>query len=131
MAWPEERSLIEYERPWLSSYEGSKPVRVGNAAVKQLQIDVYGELLDAFYVARKAGIAAEAESWAVESAFVSHLEQIWREPDEGIWEVRSERQQFTHSKVMAWVAFDRAIRSLEEFRLEGPLEHWRRVGPHG
>jgi GH15 family glucan-1,4-alpha-glucosidase len=88
-------------------------------------------LLDAFYVARKDGIAAEAESWAVESAFGSHLEQIWREPDEGIWEVRSERQQFTHSKVMAWVAFDRAIRSLEESRLEGPLEHWRRVGPHG
>jgi len=122
-----ERRLNEYELPWLSGYEGSKPVRVGNAAVKQLQIDVYGELLDAFYVARKAGLAAGAETWALESAFVSHLEQIWREPDDGIWEVRSERKQFTHSKVMAWVAFDRAVRSMEEFKLDGPLDRWRRV----
>ena len=122
-----ERRLTEYELDWLAGHQGSKPVRVGNAAVKQVQIDVYGELLDAFYVARKAGIAAGAESWAVASAFVHHLEKIWREPDEGIWEVRSEPKQFTHSKVMAWVAFDRAVRSIEEFDLDGPVERWRRV----
>jgi len=122
-----ERRLTEHELPWLPGYENSKPVRVGNAAVEQLQIDVYGELLDAFYVARKAGLATSAETWALESALVLHLERIWREPDDGIWEVRGERKHFTHSKVMAWVAFDRAIRSIEEFELDGPLERWRAV----
>ena len=103
------------------------PVRVGNAAVRQLQLDVYGEVLDAFYVARRAGLGPDADSWALEQALVSHLETIWREPDEGIWEVRGGARQFTHSKVMAWVAFDRAVRSIEEFGLEGPLERWRLV----
>ncbi len=120
-----ERRLNEYEIPWLPGYEGAKPVRVGNAAVGQLQLDVYGEVLDAFYVARRAGLVEVAESWALERAFVSHLETIWREPDDGIWEVRGGRRHFTHSKVMAWVAFDRAVRSIEEFGLEGPLERWR------
>ena len=122
-----ERRLDEYEIPWLPGYEGAAPVRVGNAAVAQLQLDVYGEVLDAFYLARRAGLATSEASWALERALVSHLETIWRDPDEGIWEVRGGRRHFTHSKVMAWVAFDRAVRSIEEFGLEGPLERWRDV----
>ncbi len=120
-----ERRLDEYEVPWLPGYEGAKPVRIGNAAVQQLQLDVYGEVLDAFYVARHAGIVAIEQTWALESALLFHLERIWREPDAGIWEVRGDRKHFTHSKVMVWVAFDRAVRSIEEFNLEGPLERWR------
>jgi GH15 family glucan-1,4-alpha-glucosidase len=120
-----ERRLDEHEITWLTGYEGAKPVRVGNAAVRQLQLDVYGEVLDALYVGRRAGLAPDAESWALEKALLSHLETIWREPDEGIWEVRAGPRQFTHSKVMAWVAFDRAVRSIEEFGVEGPLERWR------
>src|SRR5271166_197357 len=122
-----ERRLDEFEIPWLSGYEGATPVRIGNAAVQQLQLDVYGEVLDAFYVARRAGLVTGEETWALECALVSHLETIWREPDDGIWEVRGGRKQFTHSKVMTWVAFDRAVRSIEEFGLEGPLERWRSV----
>jgi GH15 family glucan-1,4-alpha-glucosidase len=122
-----ERRLAEYELPWLPGYEGAAPVRVGNAAVGQLQLDIYGEVLDAFYLARRAGLATNEATWSLERSLVSHLETIWREPDEGIWEVRGGRRQFTHSKVMAWVAFDRAVRSIEEFGLEGPLERWRKV----
>jgi GH15 family glucan-1,4-alpha-glucosidase len=120
-----ERRLTEYELPWLSGYEGSKPVHIGNAAAEQLQIDVYGEVMDALYVARRAGLKDNPASWAVERALMAHLESIWEQPDDGIWEVRGGPRQFTHSKVMAWVAFDRAVRSIEEFGLEGPLEHWR------
>jgi len=123
-----ERRLDEYEIPWLPGYEGAAPVRVGNAAVGQLQLDVYGEVLDAFYLARRAGLATSEASWALEFALVSHLETIWRDPDEGIREVRGGRKHFTYSKVMAWVAFDRAVRSIQEFSLEGPLERWRDVG---
>ena len=122
-----ERRLDEYEIPWLPGYEGAAPVRVGNAAARQLQLDVYGEVIAAFYVARRAELAANEASWALECALLSHLESIWREPDEGIWEVRGGRRQFTHSKVMAWVAFDRGVRSIEEFGLKGPLECWRGV----
>ena len=122
-----ERWHREYEAAWLPGYEGSSPVRIGNAAAGQLQLDVYGEVLDALYVARKAGLAAESASWSLECALVKHLETIWRDPDEGIWEVRGGRKQFTHSKVMAWVAFDRAVRSMEEFGLEGPARRWRSV----
>jgi GH15 family glucan-1,4-alpha-glucosidase len=122
-----ERRLGEYEVPWLPGYEGSAPVRVGNAAAGQVQLDVYGEVLDALYVARKAGLAYDATSWSLECAMVRHLETIWNEPDDGIWEVRGGRRHFTHSKVMAWVAFDRAVRSATEFGLEGPVEHWREV----
>ncbi|MGA8582826.1 MAG: glycoside hydrolase family 15 protein [Roseiarcus sp.] len=120
-----ERRLEEYEIPWLPGYEGSAPVRIGNGAVKQLQLDVYGEVLDAFYVARCAGLSTSEATWALERALISHLEKIWREPDEGIWEVRGGPRHFTHSKVMAWVAFDRAVRSIEEFGLDGPVERWR------
>jgi GH15 family glucan-1,4-alpha-glucosidase len=122
-----ERRLQEFEIPWLPGYEGSAPVRIGNGAVGQLQLDVYGEVLDAFYVARRAGLSTSDATWALECSLILHLEKIWREPDEGIWEVRGGRRHFTHSKVMAWVAFDRAVRSIEEFGLEGPLERWRDV----
>jgi GH15 family glucan-1,4-alpha-glucosidase len=122
-----ERRLTEYEVPWLPGYEGSQPVRIGNAASGQIQLDVYGEVLDALYVGRRAGLAAEAASWGLECALVEHLEKIWDQPDDGIWEVRGGRKHFTHSKVMAWVAFDRAVRSIEEFGLEGPLDRWRAV----
>ena len=122
-----ERRLEEYEMPWLPGYEGSSPVRIGNAAAGQVQLDVYGEVLDTLYVARKAGLSSDAASWALECALVAHLETIWDQPDDGIWEVRGGRKHFTHSKVMAWVAFDRAIRSAEEFGLDGPVTHWREI----
>ncbi len=122
-----ERRLEEYEIPWLPGYENAKPVRIGNGAVGQLQLDVYGEVLDAFYVARRAGLSTSEATWALERGLILHLEKIWREPDEGIWEVRGGPRHFTHSKVMAWVAFDRAVRSIEEFGLEGPIERWREV----
>jgi len=122
-----ERRLNEFVVSWLPGYEGAAPVRIGNAAVKQLQLDVYGEVLDTFYVGRRAGLATSEDTWALESGLVDHLETIWREPDEGIWEVRGPRRHFTHSKVMAWVAFDCAVRSIEEFGLEGPVDRWRGV----
>jgi GH15 family glucan-1,4-alpha-glucosidase len=122
-----ERSLSEYELPHLPGYEGSAPVRIGNAAAGQVQLDVYGEVLDAFYVGRCAGLSEEAASWQLECALLEHLETIWDQPDEGIWEVRGGRKHFTHSKIMAWVAFDRAVRSVEEFGLEGPADHWRAI----
>jgi GH15 family glucan-1,4-alpha-glucosidase len=120
-----ERRLSEWELPWLTGYEGSSPVRVGNAAHGQLQLDVYGEVMDALHVARRGGLAASESGWAVQRALLAHLENIWAEPDEGIWEIRGPRCHFTHSKVMAWVAFDRAIKSAEQFRLDGPVERWR------
>ncbi|MFU0505314.1 glycoside hydrolase family 15 protein [Pseudaminobacter sp. NGMCC 1.201702] len=119
-----ERRLSEWQVPWLAGYEGSVPVRIGNAAYGQLQLDVYGEVLDALYQARQAGIHASDAGWALQRALVSHVETIWSEPDEGIWEVRGGRRHFTHSKVMAWVAMDRAVRTIQEFGLEGPLERW-------
>ena len=122
-----DRRLEEYEISWLPGYEGARPVRIGNGAVRQLQLDVYGEVLDAFYVARRAGLSTSDATWALECNLILHLEKIWREPDEGIWEVRGGRRHFTHSKVMAWVAFDRAVRSIEEFGLDGPVERWREV----
>jgi GH15 family glucan-1,4-alpha-glucosidase len=122
-----ERRLDEYEVSWLSGYEASSPVRVGNAAAQQIQLDVYGELLDALYVARKAGLHGTEASWALECGMLGHLETIWDQPDDGIWEVRGGRRHFTHSKVMAWVAFDRMIRSVEEFGLQGPVARWREI----
>ncbi len=120
-----ERRLIEWEVPWLSGYENSKPVRVGNAAATQLQLDVYGEVADAMHQARKGGSSVPEQSAAIERDWISYLEQVWMQPDEGIWEVRGERQQFTHSKVMAWVAVDRAIKDFERFKLAAPLDQWR------
>jgi GH15 family glucan-1,4-alpha-glucosidase len=122
-----ERRLPEWEVHWLPGYEGAKPVRVGNAAVNQLQLDVYGEVMNALHLARVGGLQADDTAWSIQCAMVRHLEQIWREPDEGIWETRGGRQHFTFSKVMAWVAFDRIIKSAERFDLRGPVDHWRAV----
>jgi GH15 family glucan-1,4-alpha-glucosidase len=123
-----ERRLNEYELDWLAGYEGSKPVRVGNAASTQFQLDVYGEVVDSLYQARRAGIPADPSALDLEMALMEFLEGNWREPDEGIWEVRGPRRHFTHSKVMAWVAADRAARSIEEFQLPGSADRWRALG---
>jgi GH15 family glucan-1,4-alpha-glucosidase len=120
-----ERHLHEWEIPWLPGYEGARPVRVGNAAFSQLQVDVFGEVLDALHFARGDGLAIREESWSLQRALVEYLETVWTEPDEGIWEVRGRRQHFTHSKVMSWVALDRAVKGVEHFGLAGPLERWR------
>jgi GH15 family glucan-1,4-alpha-glucosidase len=120
-----ERRLAELELSWLPGYEKSLPVRIGNDAHRQLQIDVYGELLDVLHQARKGSLAPDESGWALQRAILVHLEKRWREPDHGIWEVRSAPKHFTYSKVMAWVAFDRAIKSAEMFGLSGPVEHWR------
>jgi GH15 family glucan-1,4-alpha-glucosidase len=122
-----ERDLTERILPWLSGYEGSAPVRVGNGAAGQLQLDVFGEVADALHTARSGGLPVDDAAWALESALTEHLEAIWMQPDEGIWEVRGGRQCFTHSKVMAWVAFDRAVKSIEASGLPGPVERWRAV----
>ena len=122
-----ERRLTELEIPWLAGYEESRPVRIGNAAVEQLQLDVCGELLDAMHVARRSGIPSDRHAWAVERALLRHLEQIWHQPDHGIWEVRGPKRQFTHSKVMVWVAFDRAVKAVERYGLPGPVDGWRQL----
>jgi GH15 family glucan-1,4-alpha-glucosidase len=120
-----ERRLPEVELPWLGGYEDSQPVRIGNGASAQLQIDVYGEVLDALYQARRKGLEASPDAWALCRKLLEWLESGWREPDEGIWEVRGPRRHFTHSKVMAWVAFDRGVKFVERLGREGPLERWR------
>ena len=122
-----ERRLTELELEWLDGYEGSRPVRIGNAASGQLQLDVYGEVADALYHARQAGIGASPDAWALNKKLLEWLEDGWRQPDEGIWEVRGPRRHFVHSKVMAWVAFDRAVRSVEEYEREGPVDRWRQL----
>jgi GH15 family glucan-1,4-alpha-glucosidase len=120
-----ERRLTELELPWLSGYEGSAPVRIGNAASDQLQIDVFGELMDALYQARVHGLAKEKPAWSLQKVLLAYLETIWNVPDNGIWEIRGEPQHFVHSKVMAWVAFDRCVRSVEAQELDGPVDEWR------
>ena len=121
-----ERRLDEWEVPWLAGYEDSKPVRIGNAAAKQVQLDIFGEVMDALFQSND-GSPEPTAGWDLQAKLIEHLETIWREPDEGLWEVRGPRRHFVHSKVMAWVAIDRAIKSIERFGLEGPLEHWRQV----
>ena len=120
-----ERRLTEWEIDWLPGYADSKPVRIGNAAHKQFQLDVYGELMDAFEQSRKGGLAATEEGWSLQSALVEHIAKVWEQPDSGIWEVRGPPQHFVYSKVMAWVAFDRAIKGVEQHGLAGPVEKWR------
>jgi GH15 family glucan-1,4-alpha-glucosidase len=120
-----ERRLAELELPWLPGYEGSRPVRVGNAAVHQLQLDVYGEVIDALYLSKRHDVTVDGEAWSLQLALLGFLEQAWRQPDEGIWEVRGPRRHFTHSKAMAWVAFDRAIKAVERFGRQGPVDKWR------
>jgi GH15 family glucan-1,4-alpha-glucosidase len=119
-----ERRLTEWRVPWLPGYENSAPVRIGNAAFSQLQLDVLGELMDTLHQARCGGLAPNADGWALEIEFLKHMEKIWQRKDSGIWEVRGEEEHFTYSKVMAWVAYDRAIRSARHFKLEGDLDHW-------
>jgi GH15 family glucan-1,4-alpha-glucosidase len=121
-----ERCLWEIDIPWLPGYEGSRPVRVGNAAVHQFQLDVYGELVDVMHQTRKMKIdGSDERSWALECALLRFLETGWTEVDSGLWEVRGPPRHFTHSKVMAWVAFDRAVKAIERFGREGPLDQWR------
>jgi GH15 family glucan-1,4-alpha-glucosidase len=120
-----ERRLIEWEVPWLAGFQGAKPVRVGNAAFGQLQLDVYGELMDVLHHGRRGGLSDLDSGWDMQRALLEHLEQVWTEPDEGLWEVRGAPQSFTHSKVMAWVAFDRAVKSIEQFGLPGPIDRWK------
>ncbi len=122
-----ERRLTELELRWLPGYEGSRPVRIGNAATAQLQLDVFGEVMDALHQARRAGIDPQAPAWALQRTLLEFLEDGWREADEGIWEVRGPRRHFTHSKVMAWVAFDRAVKAVERFGRDGPVERWKRL----
>jgi GH15 family glucan-1,4-alpha-glucosidase len=121
------RRLDEYEVAWLPGYEESAPVRIGNAAAKQFQLDVYGEVMDTLHLARAAGLPPEPEAWKVQVALLKFLESHWELPDEGLWEVRGPRRHFTHSKVMTWVAFDRAIKDAEQDGLEGPIERWRQL----
>lgn len=122
-----ERRLTEYELSWLPGYEHSAPVRVGNAAWKQLQLDVFGEVMDTLHQARHTGVRTEERGWAVQSAMAEYLESKWKEPDEGIWEVRGPRRHFTHSKVMAWVAMDRMAKDIETFHLPGDAARWKQV----
>jgi GH15 family glucan-1,4-alpha-glucosidase len=121
------RRLDEIELPWLPGYANSAPVRIGNAAAKQFQLDVYGEVMDTLHLARAAGLPPEPEAWTVQTALLDFLGSHWELPDEGMWEVRGPRRHFTHSKVMAWVAFDRAIKDAEQDGLEAPLDRWRRI----
>jgi GH15 family glucan-1,4-alpha-glucosidase len=122
-----ERRLTEIELPWLKGYEDSRPVRIGNGAYTQLQLDVYGEIMDALHIGRKYDLQISDDEWRMQGLLLKHLEQIWMEPDEGIWEVRGPRRHFTHSKLMAWVAVDRAIKDSQAFGLPGPVERWKRL----
>ncbi len=120
-----ERRLPEFEADWLDGYAGSRPVRIGNAAAEQLQLDVYGEVVDVMFQAHKAGLAPDAQEWDLSQAVIEAVEQRWREPDRGLWEVRGPARHFVHSKVLAWVALDRGVKAVEEFGLAGPVERWR------
>ena len=122
-----ERRLDEIELGWLPGYQGAVPVRIGNAAAKQFQLDVYGEVMDALHLTRAVELDPGPHAWRMQKALLDFLESDWRQPDEGIWEVRGPRRHFTHSKVMAWVAFDRAVKAVESFQLDGPLERWREM----
>ncbi|KYK49769.1 glucoamylase [Bradyrhizobium liaoningense] len=120
-----QRRLLEWEAGWLDGYEGAQPVRVGNAAHAQLQLDVYGELIDAFHQSRMAKLQLDDETWALECAVLQHLAEVWDRPDHGIWERRGQPKHYVFSKVMTWVAFDRGIKSAETFGFKAPLLHWR------
>jgi GH15 family glucan-1,4-alpha-glucosidase len=122
-----ERRLTEMTLDWLPGYEGSRPVRAGNAASEQFQLDVFGEVLDAMHQGRVHELERSPEAWSLQRRLLGFLEHAWKEPDDGIWEVRGGRRHFTHSKVMAWVAFDRGVKAVEEFGRAGPVERWRKV----
>jgi len=121
------RRLDEYEVAWLPGYGGAAPVRVGNAASTQFQLDVYGEVMDTLHLARAAGLEPRSHAWQIQLVLLQFLESNWQEPDEGIWEMRGPRRHFTYSKVMAWVAFDRAVKDAEAYGLDGPVSRWRQV----
>ena len=120
-----ERRISEHQLPWLPGYESSRPVRVGNAAVSQRQLDVYGEIMDALYTARRSGLDLDDDAWAVQRACLDWLEGHWMEPDHGMWEFRDDPRQFTLSKAMAWAAFESALKTVEQCRLDGPRDRWR------
>ena len=122
-----ERQLIEQEIPWLPGYEGSRPVRVGNGAYDQFQLDVYGELMDALYACQRYGLESSSFAWDLQTKLLEYLETVWERPDRSIWEVRGKPRHFTFSKIMAWVAFDRGIKSIEQHKFEGPRDHWERL----
>jgi len=122
-----ERRLTEYEIDWLPGYADSRPVRVGNAASNQFQLDVYGELMGALYASQRFGLEASSDTWNLQLQLLKFLEQVWTKPDQGIWEVRGRPRHFTFSKVMAWVAFDRGIKSIEQYGCEGPRDHWSEI----
>jgi glucoamylase len=121
-----ERHLVEWELDWLPGHRGARPVRVGNAAYRQLQLDVLGEVMDALHLARERGQDETPDSWSMQRGMMTHLERVWRSPDRGLWEVRGPDRFFTHSRVMVWVAFDRAVRAVRDHGLPGPLELWER-----
>ncbi len=125
-----QRRINESELDWFPGYEGSRPVRVGNAAHAQFQLDVYGEVMDALHQARSHGLPADDHAWSLQRNLMDFLEGAWDRPDEGIWEVRGPRRHFTHSKVLAWVAFDRAVDTVERFDLPGPIDKWRQIRQH-
>jgi GH15 family glucan-1,4-alpha-glucosidase len=120
-----QRRLLEWEATWLPGYEGAKPVRIGNAAHAQLQLDVYGELIDAFHQSRIAKLKLDEGSWALQCTVLEHLAEVWDQPDHGIWERRGEARHYVLSKVMAWVAFDRGIKGAEKFGFDAPIDRWR------
>jgi GH15 family glucan-1,4-alpha-glucosidase len=120
-----QRRLLEWEAGWLAGYEGAQPIRVGNAAHAQLQLDVYGELIDAFHQSRMARLKLDAGTWDLECKVLEHLAEVWDQPDHGIWERRGDGQHYVSSKMMTWVGFDRGIKSAEKFGFEAPLEQWR------
>ena len=125
-----ERRLTEWTLDWLPGYQGAAPVRIGNAAATQLQLDTYGEVMRSLSIVRRLGKGDASEAWPLQVALMEHLEQIWKEPDDGIWEVRGERRHFTHSKIMAWAALDCTIRDAERYGLEAPLDRWRPLRDH-
>jgi GH15 family glucan-1,4-alpha-glucosidase len=122
-----ERRLTEIQLPWLPGYENSSPVRTGNAAYRQRQLDIYGEVMDSMHSARKFGLPPSEDTWRIQCAIIGFLEKAWRDPDEGIWEIRGPKRHFTHSKVMAWVAFDRAVKAIETFGQSGNVDAWRQA----
>ena len=122
-----ERQLVEWSPSWLPGYQGAAPVRIGNAASQQLQLDVYGEMVGAVCLARNSGLKEPASAWSMQELFIEHLASIWDQPDDGIWEVRGGRRNFTHSKVMAWLALDRSVHDAEKFGFDAPLDRWRQL----
>ena len=122
-----ERRLTEYEIDWLPGYAGSRPVRIGNAAYEQQQLDVYGELMDSLYACQRYGIETSSYAWDMQLKLLEYLETIWQQPDQGMWETRGEPRHYTFSKIMTWVAFDRAIKTVEQFGAQGPCDHWQKL----